>query len=209
MYIGGNFGSKHFLAKVIGIAGALSKVTGRPVKFMEDRLDNLMANDSQGPERIYDAELAVTKDGQFLSLRLRTIDDYGAYFIFAITGNTNLMAQITGPYTIRSVETGIKAVLTNKNQQTVFRGAGSALATGCLGAWSMLPPSSWGSIASRSGGATSFSPISSPTRSRPATSTTAVTILASSTWPWSTSTLTPSARSRRGRARRGAIWALG
>ncbi|MBX5457041.1 MAG: xanthine dehydrogenase family protein [Thermogemmatispora sp.] len=125
MYTGGSFGSKHFLAKVIGIAGALSKVTGHPVKFMEDRLDNLMANDSQGPERIYDAELAVTNDGKFLSLRLQTIDDYGAYFIFAITGNTNMMAQITGPYTIRSVATGIKAVLTNKNQQTVFRGAGS------------------------------------------------------------------------------------
>jgi carbon-monoxide dehydrogenase large subunit len=125
MYTGGSFGSKHFLAKTIGIAGSLSKVTGRPVKFMEDRVDNLTANDSQGPERIYDAELAVTKDGKFLSLRLHTIDDYGAYFIFAITGNTNMMAQITGPYTIRSVETGIKAVLTNKNQQTVFRGAGS------------------------------------------------------------------------------------
>src|SRR5205807_8471501 len=53
------------------------------------------------------------------------IDDYGAYIIFAITGNTNMMSQITGPYTIKSVETGIKAVLTNKNQQTVFRGAGS------------------------------------------------------------------------------------
>ena len=125
MYTGGSFGSKHFLGKVIGIAGALSKVTGRPVKFMEDRMDNLMANDSQGPDRIYDAQLAMTKEGKFLSLRLATIDDYGAYFIFAITGNTNMMAQITGPYTFKSVETSIKAVLTNKNQQTVFRGAGS------------------------------------------------------------------------------------
>ena len=125
MYVGGSFGSKHFLAKIIGIAGVLSRVTGRPVKFMEDRSDNLMANDSQGPDRVYDAQLALTKEGKFLSLRLHTIDDYGAYFIFAITGNTNMMAQITGPYTIRSVETGIKAVLTNKNQQTVFRGAGS------------------------------------------------------------------------------------
>ncbi len=125
MYTGGSFGSKHFLGKVIGIAGALSKVTGRPVKFMEDRMDNLMANDSQGPDRIYDAQLAVTKEGKFLSLRLATIDDYGAYFIFAITGNTNMMSQISGPYTFKSVETGIKAVLTNKNQQTVFRGAGS------------------------------------------------------------------------------------
>ncbi len=125
MYVGGSFGSKHFLAKTIGIAGVLSKVTGRPVKYMEDRIDNLAANDSQGPDRLYDAELALSKEGKFLSLRLHTIDDYGAYFIFAITGNTNMLAQIIGPYTINSVESGIKAVLTNKNQQTVFRGAGS------------------------------------------------------------------------------------
>jgi CO/xanthine dehydrogenase Mo-binding subunit len=125
MYTGGSFGSKHVVSKAIAIAGALSKVTGHPVKFMEDRIDNLTANDSQAPDRIYDAELAVTNDGKFLSLRLNTIDDYGAYFVFAITGNTNMMSQISGPYTIGSVETGIKAVLTNKNQQGVFRGAGS------------------------------------------------------------------------------------
>src|SRR5207249_7852026 len=63
----------------------------------------------------------------FLSLRLHTIDDFGAYFVFAITGNTNMMSQISGPYTIGSLETGIKAVLTNKNQQGVFRGAGSEI----------------------------------------------------------------------------------
>ncbi len=125
MHTGGSFGSKHVLGKQIAIAGALSKATGRSVKFMEDRADNLTANDSQGPERLYDAELAVTDEGEFLSVRLDAVDDYGAYFMFAITGNTNLMAQITGPYTIGSCETGIKAVLTNKNQQTVFRGAGS------------------------------------------------------------------------------------
>jgi len=117
MYTGGSFGSKHVISKVVAIAGALSKVNGRPVKFMEDRIDNLTANDSQGPDRIYDAELAVTKEGKFLSLRVHTIDDYGAYFMFAVTGNTNMMSQISGPYTIGSVETGIRAVLTNKNQQ--------------------------------------------------------------------------------------------
>jgi CO/xanthine dehydrogenase Mo-binding subunit len=125
MYTGGSFGSKHALFKQLSIAGVLSKVTGRPVKFMEDRIDNLTANDSQAPDRIYDAELALSSAGDMLSLRLHTIDDYGAYFLFAITGNTNMMAQITGPYRIGSVETGIKAVLTNKNQQTVLRGAGS------------------------------------------------------------------------------------
>jgi CO/xanthine dehydrogenase Mo-binding subunit len=125
MYVGGSFGSKHVISKVIAIAGALSKVTGRPVKFMEDRIDNLTASDSHGPERTYDAALAVTNTGKFLSLRLQAVDDYGAYFMFAIAGHTNMMAQITGPYTIGSVEIGVKAVLTNKNQQAVFRGAGS------------------------------------------------------------------------------------
>jgi CO/xanthine dehydrogenase Mo-binding subunit len=125
MYVGGSFGSKHVLGKVIGIAGALSKMTGRPVKFMEDRIDNLTANDSHASDRIYDAELALTNAGQFLSLRLNTFDDYGAYFMFAIAGNTNVMAQVIGPYAINSVEMDIKAILTNKNQQTVFRGAGS------------------------------------------------------------------------------------
>ena len=125
MYTGGSFGSKLFLGKVIALAGVLSRVTGHPVKFIEDRIDNLTANDSQGPERLYDAQLAVTSEGKFLSLRLHSIDDYGAYFIFAVVGNTNMLSQIIGPYTIGSVESGIKAVLTNKNQQGVFRGAGS------------------------------------------------------------------------------------
>lgn len=125
MYVGGSFGSKHVLGKQIAIAGALSKATGRPVKYMEDRADNMTANDSQGPDRVYDAELALTDEGEFLSVRMHTVDDYGAYFMFAITANTNMMSQITGPYTMGSCETGIKAVLTNKNQQTVMRGAGS------------------------------------------------------------------------------------
>lgn len=125
MSVGGSFGSKHFLAKQIAIAAALTKATGLPVKFMEDRADNLTASDSHGPERTNTAELAIDADGLFRSLRIKTVDDYGAYFMLAIAGNTNLLAQITGPYRIGSVEYDITAVLTNKNQQGVLRGAGS------------------------------------------------------------------------------------
>ena len=125
MSVGGSFGSKHFLAKQVAIAGALTKVTGRPVKFMEDRADNLMASDSHGPERINTAQLALDADGTFRSLRIQTLDDYGAYFMLAIAANTNVLSQVTGPYRIGSVEYDISAVLTNKNQQGVLRGAGS------------------------------------------------------------------------------------
>ena len=125
MAVGGSFGSKHFLAKQIGIAAALAKATGRPVKFMEDRADNLLASDAQAPERVQTGELALAADGTFRSLRIRVVDDYGAYFMLAIAGNTNPLAQIVGPYRIGTVEYDVTAVLTNKNQQGVFRGAGS------------------------------------------------------------------------------------
>ena len=41
MDVGGSFGSKHVLGKVIGIAGMLAKRAAGAVKFMEDRVDNL------------------------------------------------------------------------------------------------------------------------------------------------------------------------
>lgn len=122
---GGSFGSKHLLSKVILIAGALSKATGRPVKYVEDRLENLAANDNLGPDREYDAELAMNAEGEFTSLRLKIVDDYGAYFRFAHGQHGNALSQPVGPYRIGSLEYDLTAVLTNKDQQGFFRGAGS------------------------------------------------------------------------------------
>ena len=125
MYVGGSFGSKHILGQGDRHRRDAGQAHRRPVKFMEDRADNLLASDSQAPDRRYDAELAIDADGIFSSLRINVVDDYGAYFLFAMAGNTNAMAQIAGPYRIGSVEYDVRAVLTNKSQQGVFRGAGS------------------------------------------------------------------------------------
>jgi CO/xanthine dehydrogenase Mo-binding subunit len=123
--VGGSFGSKHLITKCFAIAGALTKATGQPVKFVEDRIDNLSANDNVGPDRFYDAELALDGDGTFLGLRLDIVDDYGAYFQFAHGQHGNALSQPTGPYRIGSLEYGVKCVLTNKVQQGFFRGAGA------------------------------------------------------------------------------------
>ena len=123
--VGGSFGSKHFLTKVISISGALTKATGRPVKFLEDRLDNIAANDNVGCDRMYDAALALDEDGTFLSLSLKVLDDYGAYFQFAHGQHGNAMAQPTGPYRIASLGYDVSCILTNKVQQGFFRGAGA------------------------------------------------------------------------------------
>ena len=132
MYVGGSFGSKHILGKVIGIAGMLAKRSGRPVKFMEDRVDNLLASENLACDRFYDAELAVTSDGIFKSIRVRVVDDYGAYFQFGHGTHGNALAQVTGPYRMASFEYSVRCVLTNKCQQGVFRGAGSDAGNFCL-----------------------------------------------------------------------------
>ena len=125
---GGSFGSKLFLHKVPIIAATLSRATGRPVKYVEDRSENMLACDHHGSDRIYDCSLALDKEGHMISMKFEVIDDYGAYFQFGIGHHGNALCQVTGPYKIRSIESKITAVLTNKCQQGAYRGFGSEVA---------------------------------------------------------------------------------
>jgi CO/xanthine dehydrogenase Mo-binding subunit len=103
----------------------LAREAGRPVKYMEDRLDNILNADAHGSDRIYNAELALKKDGTMLSLRFDVIDDYGAYLQYGVGTHGNGLAQVTGPYKIGSFGMNLKAVVTNKCQQGAYRGFGS------------------------------------------------------------------------------------
>jgi CO/xanthine dehydrogenase Mo-binding subunit len=122
---GGSFGSKLWAVKVATVAGMLAKLTGRPVKYLEDRYENLSNSDHHGSDRRYDVELALKRDGTFTSLRLHTVEDYGAYIQFGVGHHGNALAQVTGPYRIGSVSYTVQAVLTNKCQQGAYRGFGS------------------------------------------------------------------------------------
>ncbi|BDB30276.1 MULTISPECIES: xanthine dehydrogenase family protein molybdopterin-binding subunit [Cupriavidus] len=122
---GGSFGSKLFLHKVIVLTAGLARIAGQPVKFIEDRLDNMTNADGHGSDRVYEAELAVKRDGTILSLRYEVMDDYGAYLQYGYGTHGNAFSQIVGPYRINSVQARIIAVLTNKCQQGAYRGFGS------------------------------------------------------------------------------------
>jgi len=124
---GGSFGSKLFLHKVSTIAATLARAVGRPVKFIEDRMDNIMSSDNHASDRIYEAELAV-KGGMMTGLRFKVIDDYGAYLQYGYGTHGNALSQVTGPYKIRSVGMELTAVFTNKGQQGAYRGFGSEVA---------------------------------------------------------------------------------
>ena len=122
--VGGSFGSKMFIHKIPVIAAILSRAVGRPVKLMEDRIDNSTSCDNHGSDRIYEAELALTNEGQILSLKSKVLDDFGAYLQFSIGTHGNALSQIVGPYQINSVLVDITAVFTNKCQQGAYRGFG-------------------------------------------------------------------------------------
>ena len=75
---GGSFGIKLSVFPYIVLVALAARVTGRPVKWVEDRIEHLVAA-SSGPNRITKIEAAVTKDGRILALKLDQLEDYGAF----------------------------------------------------------------------------------------------------------------------------------
>ncbi|MFQ6112233.1 MAG: xanthine dehydrogenase family protein molybdopterin-binding subunit, partial [Nitrospinota bacterium] len=124
--IGGGFGNK-LVSKGMILTGYLALKTGRPVKFIEDRIDNLSSNDGHGEERWHEIELAVTQEGIFKSLKMKLVEDQGAYCSWGgPIATLNALAQITGPYKIGSVRVDMAQAVTNKCGQSVYRGVGNA-----------------------------------------------------------------------------------
>ncbi len=122
---GGSFGAKFWATRVVIIAGMCAKYLGRPVKYVEDRIDHAVSCDHHGSEREYEVELAMTAEGEFTALRFDVVDDYGAYFQFGLGTHGNAMSQVIGPYRIEAVSYRARGVLTNKCQQGAYRGFGS------------------------------------------------------------------------------------
>jgi aerobic carbon-monoxide dehydrogenase large subunit len=111
--IGGGFGNKvpvypGYLCAIVG-----SMVTGRPVKWIEDRSENLMSTCFARDYHMH-GEIAASRDGKILGLRAKVLADHGAFnataqptkfpagFFHIFTGSYDLQAafcEVTGVYT--------------------------------------------------------------------------------------------------------------
>ncbi len=122
--VGGAFGSKGAIGpEVVAVAAAAMRF-GRPVKWVEDRLENFLAA-YQGRGLEADAELAVSADGRFLALRAHLYADLGAYLYptTAVPAHTTAML-LAGAYAIPAAEVTLVGAATNRPPTGPYRGAG-------------------------------------------------------------------------------------
>ena len=113
--IGGGFGGKVPVYPGYVIAIAASVVIGKPVKWIEDRMENLQA-DSFARDYHMTAELAAKKDGTMTALRIKTLADHGYTDAAANPSKfpAGLFSICTGSYDIKTAFTEVDAVYTNK-----------------------------------------------------------------------------------------------
>ncbi len=112
--IGGAFGQKIALYREELACAALARALGRPVRWREERGENLLAA-AHAREQVVETRAAVDEDGRILALELRMQEDFGAYCFYPANYMARVVAMIaTGPYRIADYAFDVKVWLTTK-----------------------------------------------------------------------------------------------
>lgn len=122
--VGGGFGQKvEMWAEYVAVSW-LAMHLGRPVKWIEGRMENLLAYHGRGFSA--EVEAAVNRDGKILGMRFDMIGDLGAYVMaFTSAPPVNATKRVAGPYDIAVLEIECLGVITNKPSTGPYRGAGA------------------------------------------------------------------------------------
>jgi aerobic carbon-monoxide dehydrogenase large subunit len=129
--VGGSFGVKDCLFPEDVLIPYLAMRLGRPVKWIEERRENMLAYHGRGHS--LDIEAAVRRDGVLLGIRVYVVADIGAYFLLTTpSAPFNVCRRIIGPYHIPAISIELVGVLTNKTPTGAYRGTGSPEAAFCI-----------------------------------------------------------------------------
>jgi len=123
--VGGSYGVKRGIKHTV-LVGYLTRRLGFPVRLIEDRLENMRGGDMHGPERLFDVEVAFDDAGVIRSMKMRALDNIGAYAGRSPFQLGKPVGAIVGPYRIRSVQYRPIAVTTNKTVQEAVRAFGQS-----------------------------------------------------------------------------------
>jgi carbon-monoxide dehydrogenase large subunit len=127
--VGGGFGSKLNVYAEEALMGFVAMKIGKPVKWIESRRENFQCT-IHGRGHVDYYELAAKRDGTVLGLRLKLIQDLGAYHQLLTPAIPTLsVLMMPGLYKFRNVTADIVGVFTNCVPTDAYRGAGRPEAT--------------------------------------------------------------------------------
>jgi 2-furoyl-CoA dehydrogenase large subunit len=122
--VGGGFGQKIHLIRKYAVLTALMAIrTGRPVKWIEDRSEHMMAG-GHSCEQEFDVEAAVKADGEVLGLKIHDTDDVGGSVSTLTIHFTNKLNNLFNTYKVQHLRLEGRSVLTNKCPVVPNRGIG-------------------------------------------------------------------------------------
>ncbi|WP_247196386.1 xanthine dehydrogenase family protein molybdopterin-binding subunit [Streptomyces sp. GESEQ-35] len=127
--VGGGFGSKLQVTGEEALALVVARKLGRPVKWTESRSENYLAT-HHGRGQIQDIEIAATRDGKLLGLKVDLLADMGAYLMIVTPGVPLLGAfMYPGIYKMDAYDFTCTGVFTTRTPTDAYRGAGRPEAT--------------------------------------------------------------------------------
>lgn len=120
--VGGGFGGKvDSIVEPMAVLGA--RLTGRPVKFMWDRREEMQVGAPRGAER-WRIRDGVSRDGRIIARQFCGFFDSGAYTRLSSYAVVKCAGHLPGPYTIPNVAANVYCVFTNRTPATAMRGFG-------------------------------------------------------------------------------------
>jgi aerobic carbon-monoxide dehydrogenase large subunit len=127
--VGGGFGSKLNVYAEEALMGFVAMQIGKPVKWIESRRENFLCT-TQGRGHVDYFELAAKKDGTILGIKLKLIQDLGAYHQLLTPAIPTLsVLMMPGLYRTQNVRADIVGAFTNCVPTDAYRGAGRPEAT--------------------------------------------------------------------------------
>ena len=129
--VGGAFGLKCHIFVEDLIIPVVARLLGRPVKWIEDRYENL-AGSGHAREVTYEADFGINNDGTFTAISGRLLGNAGAYSNYPYTPFIDVGMGgnlLPGMYDFESVRYVSDSPLTNKLQTSAFRATGMVIGT--------------------------------------------------------------------------------
>jgi aerobic carbon-monoxide dehydrogenase large subunit len=121
--VGGGFGAKFILYPEEVAISAAALLSGRPIKWIEDRREHFIAS-IQERDQYWSIEVGFDNEGRLLAVRGTMMNDAGAYTYQGINLPYNASTNFPGPYILPHYRLHVSVVETNKVPTAPVRGAG-------------------------------------------------------------------------------------